>query len=300
MTDQNATETKPGVGVTGLDYPKIEAMVGRLAAAIAQSKAQPPNPGDKQVALRADYQTTVEVVKLLSDIRFRCLVFVTAIITVANALVPGTVDPGARAALGSVGFLATLGIAVYELRNSQLYEAAIHRATVLETKLGALRATEQCELAGLFNERPLYVEDKYWKGLSPAQRHELKAKKSVRFMSFWRVGVKHDHGLALIYGAALGGWVYLIANGLLSLPPPGGLWPPARLGLPRIISALLALLTFAYSAKCFVSHDRKRFRPQRPAAQNEGASEPEPPSTPASVEKLKGPGEASGPPQRRA
>jgi hypothetical protein len=248
--------------------PNIEALIGRLADAIAQNKAPAPDSGDKPIALRADYQGTVDVVKLLSDIRFRCLVFVTTIITLANALVPGGGDSGTRIAIGLVGFLTTLGIAVYELRNSQLYEAAIHRATILETEMGALRATIQSERAGLFNERPPYVEDEYWKSLTAEQRKEQKVKKKVRFMSFWSVEVKHDHGLALIYGAALGGWVYLISDGLLSLPPPGGFWSPAPPGVPRIMSALIALSAFAYSVKRFVSHDQKRFRPDAPEGQN--------------------------------
>lgn len=264
MSDQNKTEKTSAVDVAGFNYPKIEAMVGRLADAIAQSKAPPPDSVEKQVALRADYQITVDVIKLLSDIRFRCLVFVTAIITVANALLPGTGNSGTRIALGLVGFLATLGIAVYELRNSQLYEAAIHRATVLETELGAARTTKESAGAGLFNERPLYVEDRYWKGLSPEARKEEKRNKRVRLMSFWLVKVKHDHGLAFIYGAALSGWVYLIADGLLSIPAPTGLWPPAPPGLTRIISALLALLAFVYSVKRFITHDKERFRPEAP------------------------------------
>jgi hypothetical protein len=290
MTDQNAAKTEPGAG---FDYPKVEAMVGRLADAIAQSKVQSPD-SDRKAALRADYQSTVEVIKLLSDIRFRCLVFVTAVIAVANALLPGTGDSGTRVALGVVGFLATLGIAVYELRNSQLYEAATHRAKMLETALGAERTTKHCEEAGLFNERPPYVDDAYWKSLTPDQRKEKKEKKSLPLMSFWSVNVKHDYGLAVIYGAALGGWVYLIADGLLSIPPPGGFWPPAPPGLTRIISALLGLSAFGYSVKSFVYHDKNRLRPAPPANPTENVS------AAASSENNEEPAEVSEPPRRKA
>ena len=85
--------------------------------------------------LRAEYQVAVDFIKVLTDIRFRCLAFVTATAAVANALLPGTGRPGLRIALGSLGFFTTVGIVVYELRNSQLYEAAIHRAKVLEKRL---------------------------------------------------------------------------------------------------------------------------------------------------------------------
>jgi hypothetical protein len=55
------------------------AQMKEVAGASRPSKASPSNPGDSQATMRADYQITVDVVKLLSDIRFRCLVFVTAI-----------------------------------------------------------------------------------------------------------------------------------------------------------------------------------------------------------------------------
>ena len=255
MTDPTTTENPRGADSTGLDYSKIESIVSRLADAIVQSKEATPN--DK-VALQADYQITVDMVKLFSDIRFRCLVFVTAIIAVANALLPGTGDQGTRTALGLVGFLATLGIAIYELRNSQLYEAAIHRATILETKLACLRATEHSERGGLFNERPPYVDDEHWK-VSPDDQKALKVIKKIPFMSFWSVKVKHDYGLAIIYGAALAGWVYIIAGGLLSVLPH--YWT-------RILSAVLALLAFAYSVTSFVRHDKERFRPSAPPRNN--------------------------------
>ena len=44
--------------------------------------------------LRAEYQVAVDFIKVLTDIRFRCLAFVTATAAVANALLPGTGWPG--------------------------------------------------------------------------------------------------------------------------------------------------------------------------------------------------------------
>jgi hypothetical protein len=204
------------------------------------------------------------MVKVLADIRFRCLVFVTAIVAVANALLPGTGEPVTRLALGIVGFLATLGIAIYELRNSQLYEAAIHRAKVLESRLELLRSNQFVEGAGLFTERPLYVKDKYWKKLSDENRAAAVREKSVRFMRFWLVSVKHDYGLALIYGAALGGWIYLMADGLLALSPPADMWQPAPPGWTKLIAGALGIVGFIISVIRFYHHDRDRFRPSRP------------------------------------
>ena len=62
-------------------------------------------------------------------------------------------------------------------------------------------------------------------------------------MRFCDFNVKHDHGLAFIYAGALGGWVYLIANGLTSLPaPPIRLWLILSPELGRVISVGFAAL----------------------------------------------------------
>lgn len=258
MSDLNSPETRPAGGTQGFDLARVEAMVAQLSGALVKSKEGAPDPGVRLAALRAEYLTAVDFVKLLSDIRFRCLAFVTAVIAVANALLPGTGDPGTRVALGCLGFLTTLGIAVYELRNSQLYEAAIHRAKTLEGMLEAERTSALSPKGGLFSERPPYVDKTYWKSLSPDERlpgreHPL--------MRFWHVEIKHDRGLALIYGAVLGGWVYLIVGGLLALPPPLRLWRPAPAGLPQIVSGLAGLSAFVFSFKSLVYHDKNRFRP---------------------------------------
>lgn len=167
-----------------IDYGRIEEMVEKLVNAI-----RPPlEPGeDDPVALRAEYQVAVELIKLLSDIRFRCLVFVTAITAIANALLPVQGDAGMKPALGVLGLLATLGITIYELRNSQLYETTVHRAKNLEARLQMKGSSVGVGTAGLFGERPSYVYKHSGSHLEP-------------LMPFWFVPVKHDHGLAFITG----------------------------------------------------------------------------------------------------
>lgn len=250
---------------------KIEALVNTLDSVgkALQSKISPPDSADREKLERlekeererernmADYQTTVDVVKLLSDIRFRCLVFVTAIIGIANALIPGTGNPGTRIALGFVGLVTTLGITVYDLRNSQLYDATIHRAKELERALGLLKATNNWDEGGLFAERPPYVPDKEWESLNFDTRKKKIKEKDFPSMRFCRIIVKHDRGLALIYGAALGGWVYLIAGGLLALPAPKGLWTP-------VIAAIIGGIAFGVFWVKLVRHDNDRYRPKRP------------------------------------
>jgi len=95
-----------------------------------------------------------------------------------------------------------------------------------------------------------------------------------RLMLFWCVPVKHDHGLALIYGSALGAWFYLLASGLLTLPAPPN-WNPVSTGDPRVISAWFGAAACAASIWQFIHHDNRRLKNQRPtqsvAAANEAA-----------------------------
>lgn len=125
---------------------------------------------DADDRLRLDYERTTRLLRSLTDIRFRLLAFVP---TFAGASVGffGRSRPAAELlAVGLLGLVATLGVYLYELRNSQLYVAAAARARELE--------------------RQLELPD----GLEAA----------------------HDSGLlALVYGAALAGWSYLVSWGLL-------------------------------------------------------------------------------------
>lgn len=247
---------------------KIGALVDTLDSLgkTIQSKISQPDSAEKEKLEKrmADYQITVDVIKLLSDIRFRCLVFVTAITAIANALIPGTGNPGTRIALGLVGLVATLGITVYDLRNSQLYDAAIHRAKELERQLELLPATNKWDEGGLFAERPQYVPDGKWEELTFKQREDKIKQRKLPLMRFWFITVKHDHGLALIYGAAIGGWVYLIADGLLALPAPKSLWGPAPVGWISLMAAIIGSIAFLISVAQLVHHDANRYKPKRP------------------------------------
>jgi hypothetical protein len=244
-----------------IEYREIERIVKQAVDQIAPPKTSQFDP----VALRAEYQTVVEIIKLLSDIRFRCIVFVTALITAAVtfsgfATTPG--DVGMRAAIGVLGFFATLGITIYELRNSQLYEMAIHRAGVLETRLKMEGSTQLGGIAGLFSERPPYVSKTVWSKSSPTERRKSN---KLKLMRFWCVQVKHDRGLALVYGAVLGAWVYLAVFGLLSLPAPVQPWGGQSIGSLRLVSALIGIVVFGFSFWRLKVHDNKRLREPRPA-----------------------------------
>jgi hypothetical protein len=124
---------------------------------------------DADDRLRLDYEQTTQLLRTLTDIRFKLIAFVP---TFAGASVGFFAHPRAAVeliAVGVLGLIATLGIFLYELRNSQLYAAAAVRARELERQL---------QLSG--------------GGLNA-----------------------HDSGLALVYGAALAGWSYIVAWGVL-------------------------------------------------------------------------------------
>jgi hypothetical protein len=134
--------------------------------------------------LQLDYDTTVRVILALTDVRFKLLALVP---TIAGAAIVVASRRGTTAAelmaLGAVGLVATVGILVYELRNTQLYDAAVARAAALEGSL-------QLQGGGLFGGR---------------------TKEGVRLLGVFELS--HDRALGLVYAAALGGWSYLVAWG---------------------------------------------------------------------------------------
>lgn len=145
--------------------------------------------------LEFDYGQTTEMFKLLADVRFKLLAFVPTITGIGTALAS---DDGAAAetqlAVGLLGFTATLGILLYELRNSELYNWAIHRAKHLERELELVPTALDAPHGGVFGER--------------VRPHH-------RFAGV--LLIKHDPALALVYGAALGAWTWLFLHGLLTL-----------------------------------------------------------------------------------
>ena len=150
---------------------------------------------DMSENLRLDYQQTNEYIKLLTDIRFKLLVFTPVISGITFAFSEYILnEKGIIFIAGILGFVATLGIIIYDQRNSQLYDKAIHRATCLERMLKFPCFGTEKRDGGLFNERP-------------KRNREL-----LGLILIW-----HDRGLALVYGASLCGWSFLIVNSLLNL-----------------------------------------------------------------------------------
>jgi hypothetical protein len=142
--------------------------------------------------LRLDYVQTAPILRELAEVRFKLLAFVP---TVSGAAIAFLRHPGSAAELlgvGLVGLIATAGLLVYDLRNSQLYRGALERATFLEHRLGMISITGEEVPGGPFSER------------APVDR------KVAGVFS-----LAHGAGLSAVYCAAIGGWSYLVGWGAL-------------------------------------------------------------------------------------
>jgi hypothetical protein len=135
-------------------------------------------------AIRLDYDQTIRFVHDFTDLRTKMLAFVPTITGTAVGLL-GEARPATELiGISLLGLVATLGIFVYELRNAELYDAMVQRAKELERVLG-LPTVQGLQGAG---------------GVLATRR------------SRW---FAHDRGWALVYSAAIAGWSYLAAWGLL-------------------------------------------------------------------------------------
>jgi hypothetical protein len=147
---------------------------------------------DDDDRLRLDYGQTTDLLRTLTDVRFKLLAFVPTIAGAAVGLF-GHPRPAAELlAIGLLGLVATFGILLYELRNTQVFDYATARAARLETELRLPSPFKPGATGGLFSEQPA---------------------SSLRLFGGARIA--QGSGLALVYGAALAGWIYLVAWGAL-------------------------------------------------------------------------------------
>ena len=90
--------------------------------------------GDER--LRLEYTEATELLRTLTDVRFKLLAFVPTIAGTAVALLGGRARPAEMLAVGALGLVASAGVVVYERRNTELYEYAYARVGEVERGLG--------------------------------------------------------------------------------------------------------------------------------------------------------------------
>jgi hypothetical protein len=164
-----------------------------------------------------DYNQTSDLIRTLTDVRFKLLALAPTVTGTAVALLSHAHATAELLGVGSLGLVATVGLVVYELRNTQLHEYALLRARTLERRLGLGSLTDQHQPGGLYSDQPL--ADLRVLGLLTATP---------------------EHGLALVYGAVTGGWSYLVAWGALHAAGAG-----SAQTIGGLIGATTALLLVA-------------------------------------------------------
>jgi hypothetical protein len=138
---------------------------------------------DRDELLRLEYENAARLLGDLTEIRFKLLALVPALSGAVVAFVSSGRSGIELLAIGGLGLAATSGILSYELRNGELRRRATERVVRLEC---ALFATGPL-VSGYGRSPKLF-------GLIPAS---------------------HRLGVGLVYGAALGGWTYLVVWGAL-------------------------------------------------------------------------------------
>jgi hypothetical protein len=129
---------------------------------------------DEQERLRLEYEQGSQLLRGLTETRFKLLGLVPTLSGAVVALVSRGRTGAELVAIGALGLAATSGVLVYELRNHEIARAVRTRVAAAEAALLP---------GGVLVPGP--------------------------------TGLTHGLGVALVYGAALGGWCYLVAWGLL-------------------------------------------------------------------------------------
>jgi hypothetical protein len=136
-------------------------------------------PADRRDLLLKLYEQTCTTWRMLVDVRFKLLALVPTVSLISLATVFGTesspkyFSPKLRLLFAVLGLVATIGLLIYDLRNSQLHDDLISRGRKIEDELG--------------------VDTGIFRGRKVAKRL-----------------IKHDNATILIYGAALVSWISAI------------------------------------------------------------------------------------------
>ena len=154
---------------------------------------------------RADYQLTSGLFRELVGVRFRLLGFLPtvsgAILTVLSAL-----ELAPEVVIGPVlvGLVVTWGLMLYEVRNSQIHDNAVHRSKHLEKLLGLSPSIPSSSPGGFFGERTKL--QLFLVPLTSSSSSETSGDKDEGLAP-----VKHDSALSIVYGVVLASWAAVLA-----------------------------------------------------------------------------------------
>jgi hypothetical protein len=147
----------------------------------------------------ADYDATTSYFRTLVDVRFKLLALIPVVTGAAIAWSPRRPDD--KLALAALGLIVTFALALYDERNTEVYDALKVRAKCLEAKLGFSPEQPRTSRRLRFFSRPL-----------PTERWGFGGAFLDRPLDSF--AVSHTMALALVYGAVLGAWVYVLAASL--------------------------------------------------------------------------------------
>jgi hypothetical protein len=142
---------------------------------------QRPLSTEEQTLLMGLYTEICNSWRKLTDVRFKLLGLVPVVsgFFLIRALSGGDLSPDIRVGIAVFGFIVTLALWAYEVRNSQLYDDLVSRGRRIEAELGFD--------TGHFRGR-----------LKPSSRYLLGA---------LRVRIQHDTAINLIYGGSVAAWL---------------------------------------------------------------------------------------------
>jgi len=143
-------------------------------------RADAPSPPNQ--VLLGLYEQTCTTWRMLVDVRFKLFALVPTASLLSLATIIGgaeskNFDPWLRLIFAILGLMATVGLLIYELRNSDLHDDLISRGRRIEHELGV--------------DTGVFLGRKAAKGF-----------------------IQHDRATSLIYGAAILAWVVAIGVSL--------------------------------------------------------------------------------------
>lgn len=185
--------------------------------------------------IKFDYEQSAATYRQLVDVRFKLLAIVPPLSAIGvGLLTESEIAKPVQLAIALWGLVVSLGVVIYDQRNSQLYDGAVGRLQHLECRLGL----------------PKFKDDKH-PGLFGSREDQPRG-------HLFLIRVKHDYGLALIYAAVIGAWAFALVDGL---PKGAPIAAPAALAVGVVL--LAQLLLWRREAKARRAQEAKKLERQR-------------------------------------